>query len=122
MTIDGAIQEINSLKPNIYSDFQKISWLSDLDGQLFRETLLTHEDSPEEFTGYTESTDRNTELIVKEPYSRLYITWLECRIDYYNAEYGKFNNSNAVFNAELTAWRNWYNRTHMPKGEKGKYW
>ena len=41
--------------------------------------------------------------------------------DYYNGEMDKYNNAMAMFYAAYDGFKNHYNRTHMPKGQKIKY-
>ena len=50
MTIAQAIETVNTLKPNQYSDSQKVAWLSQLDGKIFAELISTHVDGIETFT------------------------------------------------------------------------
>lgn len=118
MTIQEAIQYSDSLHPNGYDQETKISWLSDLDGRIFEEIINTHENGIETFTGYTTDTNTSTKLLVQEPYSNLYIPYLISKVDYYNAEISRYNNSSAVYNLAYQDFANWYNRTHMPK-QKG---
>ena len=117
MTIQQAINQVDDLKPNYYSDEHKIRWLSRLDMQIRKEIIDSHEGAPEDpFPGYDENTDtESTVMLVPEPYDELYIHWLAAQIDLNNAEYEKFNNSNALFSATYSAFANAYNRAHMPK-------
>ena len=46
---------------------------------------------------------------------------MEAQVDYYNGEYEKYNNSMDMFNTAYNGYKNYYNRTHMPKGKKLKY-
>lgn len=125
MTIIEAINAVDTLSPNSYSQNEKVAWLSKVDGIIKREVIDTHEYNEGEaeitFTGYNDSTDLDTELIAKEPYADLYVSWLESKIDYHNREYGKFNNSATVFNTHYTSFQNYYNRTHKPKAHKFKF-
>lgn len=122
MTIIEAIDRIDALKPNSYTHEEKVAWLSQLDGIVVKEVINTHEDSEGiEFNGYDENTDDDTVMLIEPPYDSVYITWLEARIDYANAEYGKYNNSMAMYNTEFTAYANYYNRHHMPLGSKIKF-
>ena len=115
MTIAEAISEIDTLKPNDYTNADKIKWLSRLDSLIYEEIYCSHQDNPlESFDGYTGLTDTSTELFVKEPYDNIYRFWLEAQIDYSNAELGKYNNSITMYNAAYTAFQNSYNRAHMP--------
>jgi hypothetical protein len=174
MTILEAINRTNVVKPNGYSEAEKIYWLSVLDGTVKAEIIDTHENKPElkknettgkfdlyifgavsdsftltsnnqyksddngavyanerqlleaaklmkhPFKGYTDSSLVKT-LIVEHPYDDIYIKWLEAQIDYANGEYGKYNNSIAMFNTAYEAYAKYYNRTHMPISKVNGY-
>jgi len=66
--------------------------------------------------------DGEKELLVGQPHDELYLRWLEAQIDYHNMEYDSFNNSNAVFDAVFSSFRNAYNQSHMPKGTRKIYY
>lgn len=119
MTILEAIHRLESAKPNSYDETEKISWLSVLDGVVKNNIIDTHEGTDKVvFNGYNEETPLDTVLIVPAPYDEVYIRWMEAQIDYSNGEYEKYNNSMQMFNTALTAYNNYYNRTHMPLGKK----
>ena len=122
MTIMEAINHIDAVKPNSYSQVEKIKWLSTLDGTVKCEIIDTHEGGEEvTFNGYDSKTPLTQKLLIPHPHDDVYIKWLEAQIDYANGEYGKYNNSMAVFNTTYTAFANHYNRTHMPIGKKLKF-
>lgn len=122
MTIMDALYRIDELKPNSYSQTQKIKWLSTLDGIVKSEIIDTHEGGEGiVFNGYDENADLSTELLIPAPYDDIYLRWLEAQIDYTNGEYGKYNNSITVYNTAYTAFQNYYNRNNMPKGKKFKF-
>lgn len=122
MTIIEAINRVDSLKPNNYSQHDKVAWLSNIEGIIKAELVDTHEGGEDiTFNGYDSSTDINTELIAPAPFDELYVRWLESQIDYANGEYGKYNNSKAMYNTEYGAYEKHYNRMHLPKGKKFKY-
>lgn len=121
MTIAEVIQGIDVMKPNNYSEVDKIKWLSELDGTIKKEIFDTHEGERVIFDRYDGNTPLETELLVKAPYDNIYLPWLESKIDYSNGEYAKYNNSVMVFNANYTSFVNVYNREHMPKGKAIKY-
>lgn len=115
MTIIGAITRVDTVKPNTYSQIDKVKWLSELDGIIKAEIVDTHEGGENvSFEGYTEYTDLDTKLLVPAPYDEVYIRYLEMQIDYANNEYGKYNNSMMMYNSAYTAFEKYYNRTHMP--------
>ena len=122
MTILEAINMIDTLKHNTYSHCDKVRWLSRLDSMVKRLIIDTHEGGEDvTFTGYTESTDPGTVLLIPEPHDEAYLRWLEAQIDYHNGEYDKYNNSIEMFNTIWKEFHNDYNRTHMPIGKKMNY-
>ena len=121
MTINEAITRLDSLKPNGYTLPDKIGWLSIVDGMIKNNIIDTHEGGEAvTVNGYNDDTPLDTELIVKAPSDELYLSWLSSKVDYYNGEYLKYNNNIVRYNDTLTAYANYYNRTHMPKGKKIK--
>lgn len=121
MTIFEAISRIDAVKPNSYSQNEKVNWLSTLDGIIKTEIVDTHEGSEEvTFNGYNVDTALTTELLVPAPYDEVYLFWLESKIDYWNGETGKYNNSVLMYNTAYSAYEKFYNRTHMPIAKKFK--
>ncbi len=121
MKIMEAINRIDSLKHNAYSQSDKVAWLSRLDEMVKKNIIDTHEGDEVTFTGYDDSTDLQTELLIPAPYDEVYLRWMEAQIDYHNGEYDKYNNAIEMFNTAYEGYRNYYNRTHMPKGKKFKF-
>ena len=122
MTIMEAIHRIDSVKPNRYSQQEKVQWLSALDGIIKREIIDTHEGAMEiDFEGYGDDTDLKTKLLIEAPYDEIYLFWLESKIDYWNGETKKYNNSMAMYNTALGEFSKYYNRTHKPLGRKFKF-
>ena len=121
MTLLEAINRIDALKPNGYSQQDKIRWISDLDGIVKANIIDTHEGEAVVFNGYDDNTPLTTELLVPAPYDDIYTRYLEMQIDYTNGEYGKYNNSMQMFNSAYSTYANYYNRNNMPKGKKFKF-
>ena len=122
MTIIEAINRTDNLNHNVYSQEQKIGWLSDLDGKVKRDVLDTHEGVQiPVFLGYNKDTPLNTVLLVPAPYDCLYVHWLSAQINLANGEYDKYNASITVFNDEYTAFTGDYHRSHMPKKQGRRF-
>ncbi len=122
MKIIEAISKIDDLKHNTYSQSDKIGWLSRLDSMVKRLIIDAHEGGDEiTFAGYNNETDPETEMLIPAPFDEAYLRYLEAQIDYANGEIGKYNNSIQMYQACLNAYQNYYNRTHMPKGSKMRY-
>ena len=121
MRVMDAIDRIDSLKHNTYSNCEKIEWLSLIDGMIKDQIIDTHEDGEDiVFEGYSDK-DMGKELLVKAPYDVLYIRWLEAQIDYYNGEINRYNNSMVMFQTAYDTYDRYYNRMHMPKGQNFKF-
>jgi hypothetical protein len=122
MTIIEAIHKIDDLMHNTYSQEDKVKWLSRLDSMVKRLVIDTHEGGESvRFTGYDNSTDKETVLLMPEPYDEAYLLYLETQICYTNGEYGKYNNAMERFNAVWQNYQNFYRRAHMPKGKPMKF-
>ena len=122
MTIIDAINGLDALKHNTYTQSDKVGWLSRLDTMIKKHIIDTHEGAEDViFNGYNDSTDINTELLAPEPYDEMYLRWMEAQIDYSNGEYNKYNNAIQMFNTSYESFNNYYNRNHMPKGKSFKY-
>ena len=124
MTVIEAINEVNRLKPNMYETPAKIHWLFRLELRIWHNIYDRHhynegeEEIPQpSFGNFTEE----TELQVGEPWSEMYIHWLEAQIDYNNLEYDGFNASNAMFESVYGSYRNAYHQCHRPKSRKNIY-
>lgn len=116
MTILEAITRTDNLKFNTFTQDDKITWLSKLDGMVYNHIIMTHDgaDEAKEFTGYNADTDTSTELLVPAPYEDIYINWLDAQIDLNNGEIDKYNVSIQRFAEEYATFENFYNRIHKP--------
>ena len=119
MTIIEAINRIDLIKPNTFERLEKTRWLSTLDGIIKSMIIDTHEGGEAVvFKGYDAETDTTTVLLVPAPYDEIYLYWLESKIDYWNAEYARYQNSMIMYNTAYAAFEQYYNRTHRPLSKK----
>ena len=117
MTIQNAIELVDSLTYNQIDMMPKIKWLSDLDGTVNSDILLAHEGTDNgEFKGYGPDQDLETELLVPAPYDEIYRWYLEMKIHDTTGEIIKYNNAAAKYNAAYIAYADYINRKHTPKG------
>ena len=115
MTIIEAINRLDALKFNTYSQTDKIEWLSRLDSMVKRMIIDTHEGYQNvSFNGYTAETPLETVLLVPAPYDEVYLRWMEAQIDYHNGEYDKYNNSIIMYNTAFESYAKYYKLHHMP--------
>ena len=115
MTIIEAINQNDALKSNAYSQEDKVAWLSRLDWIIKKQIIDTHEGADSvSVTGYDDSTEPHTVLLVPAPYDEIYLRWLEAQINYANGEIDKYNSAITMFNTAFEAYENHYHRNHMP--------
>lgn len=111
MTPNKAIEIIDRLKPNIYTDEDKLRWINELDGMVQR--LVMQKDK---ITQYSYPEDMDRELLIPAPYDDSYTLFLEAKIDYYNREYGNYNNSATMFEAQFSEYKKDYIRHNRARG------
>ena len=122
MKIFEAINRINALMHNTYSQPDKVEWLSRLDTMVKQQIIDTHEGSENvTFSGYTAATPVDTVLLVPAPYDEVYLRWIEAQIHYHNGEYDKYNNAIIMFNTDFGAYAAYYNQNHMPKNRGRRF-
>lgn len=133
MKLREALSKIKSLKPSQYGDDVMVRWLSILDGHIWEEMHRHYEapegepemgegnpageDSPEKAYCYDLERDQERELLAPFPHDEIYMTWLGAQIDWQNAEYERYNNAMALYNAQLQALYDAYGHSHMAKQE-----
>lgn len=117
MTGLDAIEWADELCPNQYSTEQKLAWLSDHDGRVWREVLRRYREDGEP----TEYTDGTETLLIGAPYARgVYGNFLCAKIAEANAESSRYNQYAAAYNDTYKAWADTYNREH--KSRPGGWW
>lgn len=118
MTLQEAIQRVETDRPGESTREEMRKWLSQLDGKWLTEVVSTHEDG-EELTGRglpSYGAESGSEaLMIAPPYDEVYIHFLYSKIDYRLGEIDRYNNAAALFNQEWREAVKAYNRAHMPK-------
>lgn len=111
MTPNKAIEIIDRLKPNSYSEEDKLRWINELDGMVQRLVIQS-----DEIKQYSYPEDMDTELLIPAPFENVYPLYLEAKIDYQNIEYEKYNNSALMFESQYSEYKKAYIREHRAKG------
>ncbi len=141
MTLQGAIEMADELKPNMMSAAAKIAFINEIEGIIHGELIMTHEHTleeetrpvynvsmletaaateAEEETEETEETEEPeeeeepTELLIPSPYDMLYPYWIISKIDHQNQEMDKYNDDRALFENAYQQAADWINRTRRP--------
>lgn len=112
-TIREILGQVDSRKPNAFSDGDKVRWMAELDGKIAADVLLMSIEDIQQLR-YSWPEDEKTELLVRFPHDDLYSLWLYARIDFENGEYSKYQNSMEMFNAVYKNFVRWFASTYNP--------
>ena len=114
MTIQQALDRKSIIDKDSFPPELKITWLSELDAQLFIELVQTHE-NPDgvTFSPYTPN-DLGKPLLVPFPYDKLYIPYLMARSAEAYGEIEDYNNHNAVYEQYMRQFKGYWNKKYMP--------
>lgn len=105
VTIEDVIATVDDMYPNTYDRKDKEKWIKELEKRIEVEIIYTHE-NPFEL--------EENKLYVPQPYTNVYVYYLEAQIDKNNMEYDRYNNHMELFNEIYQDFAAYYNRTHMP--------
>ena len=121
MTANEAIAIVDKLRPNQIETEIKIAWIKQIEKTIYNEIYITHDNGEIPFTDFDSETFADDKLFVSAPYDEIYMQYLCVKIDYYNAEYERYNNDTATFTALYNSYATHYNREHMPATAELKY-
>ena len=120
MTIRGAMDLFVLLTGQPLEEDLARLWLSELDGMAKEEIFDRFEGSPvpDGWSGYDETTSRDTALLIPAPYETLYAEWLRCKVDDWNQETKRYNGNQAAFNNHYLSFGDHWRRTHRTRQPK----
>ena len=113
MTPNKAIEIVDRLKINSYSEEDKLRWINELDTMVQRLVFQLPEDKIKQ---YVYPDDMDKKLLIPTPFEDCYTLFLEAKIDYYNREYANYNNSAMMFEAQYSEYKKAYIRDNPVKG------
>lgn len=137
MTPNKAIEIVDKLNPNAYSEEDKLRWINELDGLVKRLVFQWNEKyikeveaqykngqiTEEEYNAFLEKLkdyaypdDMDTELLIQSPFDDVYTLFLEAKIYYHNKEYAHYNNAASMFEAQFSEYKKAYIREHQARG------
>ncbi len=116
MKLQELIDKVEELVPgNKFDTSTIIKFISDLDRMVTDNILRKHEDTKSVvFDGYDDNTPGETTLLISAPYDEAYIHWVRSKIDLFNMDYERYNNSAAAFYNQYQNFSAFYNREHLP--------
>ena len=111
MTLKSAIDYIDSIRPNAFTDEQKTMWINEIEGKVQSEILLF---APSQMISYSYQNDMDTELLAAPPHDNVYTSYLCAMLDFAHAEYNRYNNSMQLFNANFNEYMRWFAKHYRP--------
>ena len=117
MNVKKMLTMVDELIPNQFTDARKLYWLNEIEYTVWVEIIMTHEDPDDTSFGPHPDPAGTDRLLAPEPFDRLYFYYIAAQIAYHNHEVMKYDAASQAFNEAYTQYRNWYNKTHMPRGK-----
>lgn len=115
MKIKEAIDRTFSLRPDSFSQEEKIAWLSELDHQTYLEVFSAHENNKVDASVFPYNAENmETELIIPSPYDKVYISYLKAKIEEAYGEVDSYNNAVAMFQQQMGEFKRYWHRNNMP--------
>ena len=114
MKVREILTEIDQTRPNAYTDGEKIQWLNTIEGRVFAEIMSKADDELYWVFIPFEEGQEERELVVPAPFTELYIFFLMSRIDFFNGDSGRYNDTMVLFNNAWDEFAAWYRETNKP--------
>ena len=111
MKIREVISYVDSIKPNAFTDEVKVQWINEVEGYVQTDVMLL---DILEVIKYSYPDDMDTELLVANPHSKIYYTYMVAMVDFANGEYNKYANTLQMYNEFLNEYMIWYADHYRP--------
>jgi len=97
MTVQQALQRLDTFHPNHYTREEKLVWLNRMEYLLVTEVLAPL-GLVNEFAGYTTDTPDDTLLLAPTPFDGMYDYWLESQLFYVTRDFHSYNQAVDLYN------------------------
>ncbi|MBE6990209.1 MAG: hypothetical protein E7426_05640 [Ruminococcaceae bacterium] len=114
LTAGAVLSQVDALLPNQYTDAEKRRWLTQAEGFVAREVVAPCAGGGE--VAVPDTLADGDALLAPPPYDELYRHYVESQIHYANGETERYNNAAAAWNNGLLTLRDFWFRTHAPRG------
>ena len=102
MTIKRLIDKVQEEKPNTFTDEKLLEFVNEIEYETAEQLAM-------DFEPYERVDD--TELLVPEPYSRLYVSYVKAMVDYANEEYASYQLNAEQHTQDFRDFVDWVIRT-----------
>lgn len=119
MTLAEVLERIDRERPGESTEEEKLRWLSQVDGQWYREMVLTHGGAGgNDLCALHHGRGQERGAADRAAYDEVYIHFLYMQTDQRLGEIDRYNNDAALYNQGMLEARQAYNREHMPLAGK----
>ena len=115
MNLAKLIAQIQTLRPSQYDEHQLTAWVNEIEAQVVDEVYGRAMFDGHEFVPYDIDLDAEKELLIPDENADVYLHYLSSKIDYWNGEIDRYNNSAAMYGASWATFANKYRRNHQPR-------
>ena len=114
MKIRELLAMLDQVRPNAYTDAEKIAMLNTIEGKVYTDIFQKAEGFEEEFIPFAEG-EEERELAVPVPFTELYILYLASRIDFLNGDSGRYNDTIVLLENAWEEYAAYYRENHKPR-------
>lgn len=107
MKVREVLDQVNEVKPNVYSDARLMDFLNEVEAMIWNEVL---DNEPADYVSLSIPEDYETELVAMPPYSKVYGSYIQAMIDFQNEESVSYQNNMAMFNSVYLEYKKYMQR------------
>lgn len=119
MKVREVLDQVNEVKPNVYSDARLMDFLNEVESMIWNEVL---DKEPEDYKAMSVPDDYGVELTAKPPYSKVYGSYIQAMIDFQNEESVSYQNNMAMFNSVFLDYKKYMQRARADEYRFRNYW
>ena len=115
MKVREILVMVDQLRPNAYTDKEKIAMLNTIEGRVYTDIMSKADDGLNwTFIPFEEGQEER-ELVVPVPFTELYIFFLMSRIDFLNGDSGRYNDTMVLLQNAWDEYAAYYRENNKPK-------
>lgn len=107
MKVREVLDQVNEVKPNVFSDARLMDFLNEVEAMIWNEVLGN---DPENYTALSLPDDYEADLIALPPHSKLYGAYIQAMIDFQNEESVSYQNNMEMFNSVYLDYKKYMQR------------
>ena len=107
MKVRNVLDQVNEVKPNVFSDARLMDFLNEIEATIWVEIL---DNDPDNYKRLALPADYDEDLIAVPPYDKLYGSYIQAMIDFQYEESISYQNNMAMFNSVFLEYKKYMQR------------